>query len=59
MLGGRTMYTYSELRNGNHLTLFTHMLGLLECLQPYIFNKEYTAFPDVLKAYFDLLRVRK
>jgi integrator complex subunit 1 len=57
VLGGRTQLTIGEMRHRNLLLLFTHVLGLLELLQPQIFHRNHTSLPAILQAYFSLFRV--
>jgi integrator complex subunit 1 len=60
MLQGKAQFTYGEMKHRNHLLLYTHTLGILELLQPYIFQQQYSdAFSDILTAYFELLRVSR
>ena len=59
LLKGRAAFSYQTLRHQNNHLLFTHLLGILELLQPYIFYKEYTALDDVLDSYFELVKVRE
>ena len=58
MLQGRAQFTFGEMRHRNHILLYTHVLGILELLQPFIFLEEYTtAFSSALAAYFELIKV--
>ncbi|XP_064607195.1 integrator complex subunit 1-like [Liolophura sinensis] len=56
LLKGRTQFTFGEMRHRNYLLFFTHVLGLLELLQPHIFRKEFTALEDLLGLFFDLIQ---
>ena len=59
LLQGRAQFTFTELRSRNHIVLYSHVLGLVDLLQPRIFQPHYsTAFESLLHAYFDLLNVR-
>jgi len=59
LLQGRAQFTFTEVRSRNHIVLYTHVLGLVDLLQPRIFQPQYsTAFESLLHAYFDLLLVR-
>jgi len=59
LLQGRAQFSLSELRSRNHILLYTHVLGLVDLLQPHIFQPQYSAaFDSLLHAYFDLLLVR-
>jgi len=58
LLQGRAQFTFTEVRSRNHILLYTHVLGLVDLLQPLIFQPQYsTAFESLLHAYFDLLLV--
>lgn len=49
---------YNQFRTGHHLNLFVQVMGLLELLQPYIFNEEHkTALEDTLENYFQCFQV--
>ncbi|XP_025095936.1 integrator complex subunit 1-like isoform X2 [Pomacea canaliculata] len=56
VLGGRTQLSLGEMKNRNLLLLFTHVLGLLELLQPQIFHQQHTALASILEAYFMLFK---
>lgn len=58
LLKGRTQFTFGEMRHRNYLLFFTHVLGLMELLQPHIFRKEFTALEDLLALFFDLIQVK-
>lgn len=53
-LKGRAQYDWSVLRSRGHFTLFGQILGLMELLQPYIFDQTNTLC-DLLDSYFLLL----
>jgi len=58
LLQGRANFSFSEIRVRNHMSLYTHVLGLVDLLQPQIFQLQYSApFESLLHAYFDLLLV--
>ena len=58
MLQGRAHFNMQQLRDRNYLLLFTHILALLELLQPHVFTAEYTSpLQLVIKAYFELVQV--
>jgi integrator complex subunit 1 len=58
-LQGRSQFSFGELRHNNHILLFTHVLGILELLQPFIFQATYhPALKEAFKAYFLLFEVR-
>ncbi|CAH1794337.1 unnamed protein product [Owenia fusiformis] len=57
LLKGRTYYTFGEFQARNNLLLFTHVLGIMDALQPYIFKNHSTALAEVLDRYFELMRV--
>jgi len=58
LLQGRAQFSVMELRARNHILLYTHVLGLVDLLQPRIFHAQYSAaFDSLLHAYFDLLFV--
>ena len=41
LLHGRTHLNFQEFRQQNHLTFFLHVLGVLELLQPQVFQSEH------------------
>ena len=57
VLGGRTQLTIGEMRHRNLLLLFTHVLGLLELVQPHVFHRQHSSLASILHAYFCLFRV--
>ena len=57
LLRGRAQYTIGEMRHRNHLLLYTHILGLLELLQPHLFTAYTQALADVFQPYFQLFKV--
>ena len=58
MLQGRAQYKWGELKHRNHLLLYTHVLGILELLQPFLFHQQYAQpFGALLEAYFSLIKV--
>jgi len=58
LLQGRANFTFTELRSRNHMTLYSHVLGLVDLLQPHVFEPQYSAaLESLLHAYFDLLLV--
>lgn len=57
-LMGRCYMEYNQFRTGHHLNLFVQVMGLLELLQPYIFNEEHKmALEDTLENYFQCFQV--
>ncbi|KAF7414832.1 hypothetical protein HZH68_003321 [Vespula germanica] len=57
-LMGRCYMEYNQFRTGHHLNLFVQVMGLLELLQPYIFNEEHkTALEDTLENYFQCFQI--
>ena len=58
VLGGRSQLSLAEMMHRNLLQLFTHVLGILELLQPHVFHHRHTALPTILLAFFHLFRVR-
>jgi integrator complex subunit 1 len=57
-LRGRVHFDSSIFRSRNHLLLFTQSLGLLELLQPHIFQIEYAQpLEDVLDSFFSMFQV--
>lgn len=54
-LKGRAQYDWSVLRSRGHFMLFGQILGLMELLQPYIFEQTNTLC-DLLDSYFLLLQ---
>ena len=58
MLQGRVNYKWGEFKHRNHLLLYTHVLGVLELLQPLVFHKQYSEpFSHVVAAYMQLIKV--
>ncbi|KAI5221470.1 integrator complex subunit 1 isoform X2 [Manis pentadactyla] len=56
LLHGRTHLNFQEFRQQNHLTFFLHVLGLLELLQPQVFQSEHQgALWDCLRSFLHLL----
>ncbi|KAM4023912.1 integrator complex subunit 1 [Anomaloglossus baeobatrachus] len=57
LLHGRVHLNFHEFRQQNHLTFFTHILGIMELLQPHIFHSEYQeALWDSLISFIKLLQ---
>ncbi|XP_044792301.1 integrator complex subunit 1 isoform X2 [Bubalus bubalis] len=57
LLHGRTHLNFQEFRQQNHLTFFLHVLGVLELLQPQVFQSEHQgALWDCLLSFVRLLR---
>lgn len=58
LLHGRTHLNFQEFRQQNHLTFFLHVLGVLELLQPQVFQSEHQgALWDCLLSFVRLLLV--
>ena len=58
LLQGRSQFSFGEMRHRNHNLLYTHTLGVLELLQPYLFNPQYTeAWEAIVESYCELIRV--
>ena len=58
LLQGRVHFHLQELKDRNYLLLYTHVLGLLEFLQPHVFAPEYSSSLQlVLTSYFELVKV--
>lgn len=58
LLHGRTHLNFQEFRQQNHLTFFLHVLGVLELLQPQVFQSEHQgALWDCLRSFVRLLLV--
>lgn len=58
LLHGRTHLNFQEFRQQNHLTFFLHVLGVLELLQPQVFQSEHQgALWDCLRSFIRLLLV--
>ncbi|KAK0167256.1 hypothetical protein PV327_004680 [Microctonus hyperodae] len=52
-LMGRSYLDLCEFRSGHHHNLFQQVMGILELLQPYLFNEEHReALEDTLENYF-------
>lgn len=57
LLQGRAHMDLSVLRGGHHMTLFHQVLGILELLQPQVFEEPYTdTLHQALECYFMLLQ---
>ena len=57
-LTGRTYLDFSQFRSQHHLNLFVQVMGLLELLQPHLFNEEHrSALEDTLENYFQCFQV--
>ncbi|XP_053327489.1 integrator complex subunit 1 [Spea bombifrons] len=57
LLHGRVHLKFHEFRQQNHLTFFTHILGILELLQPQVFHGEHQeALWDALLSFIRLLQ---
>lgn len=60
LLHGRVHLNFQEFRQQNHLTFFIHILGILELLQPQVFQNEHqAALWDCLLSFIRLLLVGK
>lgn len=58
LLHGRTHLNFQEFRQQNHLAFFLHVLGILELLQPRVFQSEHQgALWDCLRSFIRLLLV--
>ncbi|XP_030085699.2 integrator complex subunit 1 isoform X1 [Serinus canaria] len=56
LLHGRVHLNFQEFRQQNHLTFFIHVLGILELLQPQVFQNEHqAALWDCLLSFIRLL----
>ncbi|XP_029802983.1 integrator complex subunit 1 isoform X2 [Suricata suricatta] len=56
LLHGRTHLNFQEFRQQHHLTFFLHVLGVLELLQPQVFQSEHQgALWDCLRSFVRLL----
>ncbi|KAI5764073.1 INTS1 [Gulo gulo luscus] len=56
LLHGRTHLNFQEFRQQNHLTFFLHVLGVLELLQPQVFQNEHQgALWDCMRSFVRLL----
>lgn len=58
LLHGRTHLNFQEFRQQNHLAFYLHVLGILELLQPRVFQSEHQgALWDCLRSFIRLLLV--
>ncbi|KAH9505267.1 Integrator complex subunit 1 [Bulinus truncatus] len=57
ILAGQTQFTSGEMRHTNRLLLFTHVLGLIELLQPHVYRPEHTGLEDILDSFFSLMQL--
>ncbi|XP_077980803.1 integrator complex subunit 1-like [Glandiceps talaboti] len=55
-LRGRVHLTFGEFRSRHHLLFFSHMLGLLELLRPYIFEQNTQLLHSTFSSYFHLIQ---
>ncbi|XP_050391471.2 integrator complex subunit 1 [Patella vulgata] len=55
LLQGRTELHFTEFRNKNYLLLFSHVLGILDILQPQIFTCQQSGLAEIYDAYFSLI----
>lgn len=55
-LKGRAQYDWGVLKSRGHLMLFQQVLGLLELLQPKVFQRT-EALSEIMDSYFKLLQV--
>lgn len=56
LLHGRTHLNFQEFRQQNHLAFYLHVLGILELLQPRVFQSEHQgALWDCLRSFIRLL----
>ncbi|XP_059981244.1 integrator complex subunit 1 isoform X1 [Lagenorhynchus albirostris] len=56
LLHGRSHLNFQEFRQQSHLTFFLHVLGILELLQPHVFQSEHQgALWDCLLSFLRLL----
>ncbi|KAM8962294.1 integrator complex subunit 1 isoform 2-T2 [Pelodytes ibericus] len=57
LLHGRVHLNFHEFRQQNHLTFFSHIMGILELLQPQVFHTEHQeALWDCLLSFIKLLQ---
>jgi len=57
-LMGRCYLDFGSFRSGHHLNLFNQVMGLLELLQPHLFNEQHeTALENTLGNYFQCFQV--
>ncbi|XP_053550643.1 integrator complex subunit 1 [Bombina bombina] len=57
LLHGRVHLKFHEFRQQNHLPFFTHVMGILELLQPQVFHSEHQeALWDCLLSFIQLLQ---
>lgn len=57
-LKGRTHLDFSVFKSRNHLTLFYQVLGVVELLNPIIFEEANTeGLEGILRSYFSLFKV--
>ncbi|KAL4240200.1 Integrator complex subunit 1 [Mactra antiquata] len=56
LLKGKTQFTFAEFKQRNLFSLYTYILGILELLQPHIFDKQHSTFNDIIEEYFCLLK---
>ena len=57
VLSGQSEFSLLTMRQNQQLQLFNYILGLLELLQPSVFDPQHDGFLQVLEAFFDLMKV--
>ena len=57
LLQGRIHLNFREFRVRGHLSFFHHILGILDLLEPTLFDQETQPLHAVFEAYFHLLQV--
>ena len=59
LLQGRTHLNLKEFRTRGHLRFFNHVLGILQLLEPQLFDQSPKVLHNILEAYFPILPVSK
>ncbi|XP_055874632.1 integrator complex subunit 1 isoform X1 [Biomphalaria glabrata] len=57
ILSGQSEFTAGEMRHTNRLLLYTHVLGLIELLQPHVYRPEHSGLEDILGSFFSLMQL--
>ncbi|RUS89929.1 hypothetical protein EGW08_002281 [Elysia chlorotica] len=58
VLSGQTQFTIGQMRHTGRLQLFNHALGLIELLQPHVFDRQHSSsFTTVLDSFFSLMKI--
>ncbi len=57
LLQGRTHLNLREFRTRGHLLFFNHILGILQLLEPQLFDQDPKVLHNIMEAYFPIFPV--